>query len=123
MDTHKTENTENIAPQPSGWLRKLADESWQAELIISGIAIVGALSLPELITKVSNWCFGTFAEDKFFLLGMIIMYLYIMAGGLIAAFLIHFFIRVLWIGMLGLSSVYPEGVRAIYSFSEHFNAK
>ncbi|MEM8887031.1 MAG: hypothetical protein AAGD28_03520 [Bacteroidota bacterium] len=105
----------------SGWLRKLADESWQAELIISGIAIVGSLSLPELITKASNWCLITFAEDKFFLIGMILMYLYIMAGGLIAAFLIHFFIRVLWIGMLGLSSVYPDGIKPIASYSDTFN--
>lgn len=105
----------------TGWLRKLADESWQAELIISGIAIVGSLSLPGLITKVSNWCLITFAEDKFFLIGMMLMYLYIMAGGLIAAFLIHFFIRVLWIGMLGLSSVYPEGIKPIKTYSDTFN--
>ncbi|MDW3646248.1 MAG: hypothetical protein R8P61_04220 [Bacteroidia bacterium] len=105
----------------SGWLRKLADESWQAELIISGIAIVGSLSLPQLITQLSNWCLTTFAEDKFFLIGMILMYLYIMAGGLIVAFLGHFFIRVLWIGMLGLSSVYPEGIKPIESYSDTFN--
>lgn len=123
MDTHKTENTDIAASHPSGWLRKLADESWQAELIISGIAIVGSLSLPGLITQVSNWCMGTFAEDKFFLIGMILMYLYIIAGGLIAAFLIHFFIRVLWIGMLGLSSVYPDGVKAIETYSNDFNEK
>jgi len=117
------ENREVQAPKVSGWLRKLADESWQAELIISGIAIFGTLSLPELITEVGNWCLITFAEDKFFLLGMIMIYLYVMSGGLIVAFLVHFFIRILWVGMLGLSSVYPKGILPIKSYSDHFNEK
>lgn len=108
---------------PSSWLKRLADESWQAELVISGAAIFGSLSLPDLIHKVGNWCLMTFAADKFFLLGMIMMYLQMMAGGLIVAFLAHFFIRVLWIGMLGLNSVYPQGIRPIASYSDDFNEK
>lgn len=123
-NTHDTGNDFELpAPGVTNWLKRLADESWQAELVISGAAIFGSFSLPGLVNEIGNWCLITFAEDKFFLLGMIMMYLYIMAGGLIAAFLIHFFIRVLWIGMLGLNSVYPQGILPIKSYSDDFNEK
>ena len=39
----------------SNWLNKLAQESWQAELIFSGIAIYGSLQLPAIINNLGDW--------------------------------------------------------------------
>ena len=56
-----TENIPNkIEKKKPKWLRILEQQSWQAELLISGIAIVGALQLPELIHEFTDFSIGLF---------------------------------------------------------------
>jgi len=44
----ETEKPRNEKPT---WLQVLEAKSWQAELIVSGIAIFGSLQLPELLNR------------------------------------------------------------------------
>lgn len=44
----------NSKPKPE-WLKRLEQESYQAELIVSGVALLGALQLPELLDRLLNW--------------------------------------------------------------------
>ena len=46
---------ENQPINKPDWLVNLEQESWQAELIISGLAILGALQLPGLIDRFGQW--------------------------------------------------------------------
>lgn len=93
------------------WLRALEKQSWQAELLISGATIFSLLSLPEKILPYINVLYIQSSELSFWFILMISLYLFIGLYGMIICFVIHFFIRSLWIALLGLNSVYPDGIK------------
>jgi hypothetical protein len=105
------------------WLRKLERESWQPELIISGAAIIGSLQLPGLIERAQVYGLLEFDRDTLFIFYITVIYWKLFASSLIISFIFHFVIRALWIGLVGLNSVYPGGFTPNKRFSEHFQEK
>ncbi len=103
------------------WLQILEAESWQAELIVSGIAIYGSLQLPGLIKQGVGFVLihlGAGYLDSFY---FIFWYLIIASAVMIVNFIAHFVLRALWIGMIGLVSVFPQGIRPnISMYSSHY---
>ena len=93
------------------WLRRLERESWQGELVISGLAIYGSLQLPSLVEAAAQWTVFKTGDGRHFLLYMIFFYLAVSANVLIFTFITHFILRALWIGLLGLNSVFPNGIK------------
>ncbi|MDX1665744.1 MAG: hypothetical protein R3350_00860, partial [Saprospiraceae bacterium] len=103
------------------WLQILEAESWQAELIISGIAIFGSLQLPGLLGSGIDWVLVTFDEAYQAPFYFIFWYLAIVSVALIVNFILHFCMRAFWIGSIGLSSVFPHGIKADSGlFSSHY---
>lgn len=92
------------------WLRALETQSWQAELVISGLAIFGSLQLPELLNNLVDYCLLHFSEEYMEIFFFLFIYPYFAAAILIFSFIAHLILRALWIGMLGLVSVYPNGI-------------
>ena len=92
------------------WLRALESQSWQAELVISGLAIVGSLQLPMLLNNLIDYCLFNFSEEYMEIFSFVFIYPYAAAATLIFSFIAHLVLRALWIGMLGLVSVYPKGI-------------
>jgi hypothetical protein len=92
------------------WLEYLAAESWQVEMIISGIAIVGTLQLPSLLYQAIDWTLYNFSDENLDLFYLFFTYLTLAISVLIFNFIAHFLLRSLWVGMLGLASVYPQGI-------------
>ena len=41
------ENTSEIVPQDTAWLKDLGVQSWQAELVMSGLIVTGLFQLPD----------------------------------------------------------------------------
>ena len=105
------------------WLRKLERESWQAELIISGAAILGSLQLPGLLDDLAADWILNMGRTSLLVWSMVTLYLRIAIYTLIAVFLFHFIVRALWIGMVGLNSVYPQGFTYNELYSEDFQDK
>jgi hypothetical protein len=106
---------ENQEPAPTTaekpkWLEYLAAESWQVEMIISGIAIVGTLQLPSLLYQAIDWTLYNFSDGNLDLFYLFFTYLTLAISVLIFNFIAHFLLRSLWVGMLGLASVYPKGI-------------
>ncbi|MCI4670472.1 MAG: hypothetical protein MRZ79_20215 [Bacteroidia bacterium] len=111
------------AQKKKSWIRTLAEQSWEAELIVSGVAIFGALSLPEQLENLMDWMF-VYLPDQLLTYGaLLVLYLYFGIQVLIAGFLIHFGLRVTWIGFVGLLSVYPDGFTRVPMYSDDFNEK
>ncbi|PPK86441.1 hypothetical protein CLV84_3368 [Neolewinella xylanilytica] len=102
------------------WLRKMEQESWQPELIISGAAILGSLQLPGLLMQFENYCLLNFDRDTLFIAYVTVVYWRLLATGLIFTFIFHFIVRALWIGLIGLNSVYPGGFKTNDKFSAHY---
>jgi hypothetical protein len=94
--------------KPKTWLQKLKEESWEAELVISTIAIFGTLQL----FKVVDW--GTFAlidqlhPDQYMAAYGILFCCLLGISILVTMFVIHFLLRTYWVGLVGLNSVFPD---------------
>ncbi|MCB9080102.1 MAG: hypothetical protein H6555_00140 [Lewinellaceae bacterium] len=112
---------EDKTSQKPTWLQMLEAESWQAELIVSGAAIYGSLQLPELIRQGINytllWIYAELVGPVY----IFFWYLFIGAAILMLSFILHFVLRSLWIGLVGLASVYPKGINVdSENYSRHF---
>ncbi len=104
--SEKIHHEKSVTPK---WLRRLEKESWQAELLISGVALFSCLQLPYVIYELANIMIDYLPiEQSFF--GYMICYANLLAIGLLTAFFFfHFVLRAYWIGMIGMNSVYPKG--------------
>jgi len=93
------------------WLRRLEKESWQAELIISGLALIGTLQLPTFV----YWLCDTLINilpTEYYMAGYAITFGYLFGISILTTFFIlHFIIRAYWIGLIGLNSAYPNGYK------------
>lgn len=92
------------------WLKKIQEESWQAELLISGIAIYGIIQLPEIVHQFSDWLFTYLPFEDAIWGFSLLLYLYIAAAVLLISFMVHFILRAVWIALIGLQSVFPDGI-------------
>ena len=113
-DTAAATPDSSAAPAPHGvvlpdWLARLATESYQAELLISGFAIVGSWNLIGLIDPAVEWAIFELRADLLSFVRWVLYYLSLGVLALPALFVAHFALRTYWVGLVGLSSVYPHG--------------
>ncbi len=111
-----------VASKPK-WLRKLERESWQAELIISGVAILGSLQLIGLLDDAQHYLLLNYDRAALKLWFLAVTYWVFFAYGLAFLFIFHFAVRALWIGLIGLNSVYPDGIVKSTMWSQDFFEK
>lgn len=96
--------------QTSGksWLHRLKDESWEAELLVSAVAIFAILKSFAAL----DWLLIQFIDkldpNQYNIGYMILVFGYLAIGILAAMFTIHFALRAYWIGLVGLNSVFPD---------------
>jgi len=123
--SEKTKNQEKTLPSKKPkWMKILEKQSWQAELVISGVAIFGALQLPEALHNFIDFSIYNAPEQILFIVELFILYLAFIVPILIINFILHFVLRALWIGMLGLVSVFPQGINYKFeSWSDDYNQK
>lgn len=101
------ENKKTILPE---WLKKTQQNSWEPEIFISGIVLFGLLQVPEYLNEFRFYfkreIFGI-SSDIDTLVAILITGLQWLTFGLI----LHLFFRGIWIGLVGLSYVFPKGIR------------
>ncbi|MDF4204712.1 hypothetical protein PXD56_17205 [Maribacter sp. SA7] len=97
------ENKKNIK-----WLQRLKEESWEAELLVSAIAIFGTFQLFGLIEWATNKYIDLLPIEQY-IYGYMISFMGLAAiSVLVSMFVIHFFLRAYWIGLVGLNSVFSD---------------
>jgi hypothetical protein len=108
--TNQEEKTETIAPQDTAWLKELGVQSWQAELVISGLIVTGLFQLPDLFIRWVEPSIIQSGELEFTFLKFASMIFLMGIDVLVIIFGIHLLLRGIWIALLGLNSVYPSGI-------------
>lgn len=104
------------------WIKTIALESFQPELVISGFAIFTTFSLIYYITNASNYWYLNGNYSIVSTISLIEIYMQLAMVSLFLNFVIHFMLRTLWVGMIGLISVFPNGInREKLRNSDHFN--
>jgi hypothetical protein len=105
------EANKDIRPE---WLKSLAEKTWNMELIISGAATYLSSFLPEITDKAFYYFLDNIAQDQ----NLANLNLPILAYGfakmiaylLPLTFIIHFIMRAFWAGMVGVHTVYLQGI-------------
>jgi len=93
---------------PKNWLQKLKEESWEAELLISTVAIFGTVQLFKLLSWMVDWFIDILAPSQYFL-GYVVSFMGLLAISILTTmFIIHFLMRAYWVGLVGLNSVFPD---------------
>jgi hypothetical protein len=108
--TNQEEKTDKIAPQDTAWLKELGVQSWQAELVISGLIVTGLFQLPDLFIRWVEPSIIQSGELEFTFLKFASMIFLMGIDVLVIIFGIHLLLRGIWIALLGLNSVYPSGI-------------
>ncbi len=98
-------------PESNTPLPNRTTPTWEVELLISGVAVFAMLQLP-------GWLDGVLMALEPRVNGdwrMVVMMSYVYAKSaavvLAATFVIHLMLRAMWIALVGMQSVYPEGIR------------
>ena len=92
-------------------LPKRTTPTWDMELLISGATVFGLLQLPALIDRfMFNMNNGSAMEIAGLVMALWI-YLKFALLTLICTFVAHLALRGHWVALVGLHSVYPEGIR------------
>ncbi len=102
---------EDVRPD---WLKSLAEKTWNLELLISGAATYFASYLPELTDKAFFYFLDNFtsaaAADRSKLPILAYSFLKIIAYLLPLTFIVHFIMRAFWASLVGVHTVYPQGI-------------
>ena len=96
------------------WLQKVSEQSWEPELLISGLAIYATIQIPGML-KSLLWYYqyniqsgtGFIDELPVMALSMFITAIIVVKYG----FIFHFAVRAFWVGLVGLKSVFREGIK------------
>lgn len=110
MSIPKKQNDPNPSKKSPDWLKLLETQSWQAELIISGLVITGLFRLPDWIVDNGQRHILNSTVNSAFFVDMAVMVFILAAFVLSLLFVWHFIMRAIWIALLGLNSVYPQGI-------------
>jgi hypothetical protein len=95
--------------QTPEWLERLQNESWEAEILISGGAIVALLASINLIENFTDHLlFSTKISTS--AIAFISILIPISVFILITGFVFHLILRGYWIGLIGMNSAFPFGI-------------
>lgn len=98
-----------------GWLQRVAEQSWEPELLISGLAIYATIQLPEFVKDFYQYYKYNLQLDTGFideLMPMLVVGVTLTALKVLSfAFIFHFVVRAFWVGLIGLRSVFDDGIR------------
>jgi hypothetical protein len=99
-----------IETHDAKWLTELGEQSWQAELVMSGLIITGLFQLPDIFIKWAETAIIESGELEFSFLNIASLLVLVGIDCLVILFGIHLLFRGIWISLLGLNSVYPNGI-------------
>lgn len=92
------------------WLDELQQKSWEPEILLSGIVLYGMFQAPGLLDS-----FLAFAklniDGNFNSLDNLVALLKIGFYWLTLGLILHLISRGIWVGMVGLSFTFPDGIK------------
>jgi len=99
--------------QHEHWLAYLYRESWQQELLIIGITLFLLFQVPKGIDHLHDIIIQVYYTHDLIVASLFIALFTLKASSYVLIFnlLTDLFLRGVWIGLIGLSSAFPEGIR------------
>jgi hypothetical protein len=100
------------------WLRKVQENSWEGEILISGGAIFTLFQVSNFLAAQKIF----FSENAPFIgLDEILIFSILAVEGVTFSFILHLFLRGLWISLLCVNAAFPKGInRASLRLSDRY---
>jgi len=98
------------------WFEKLRLNSWEVEILIVGFVLVMLFNIPDTLslelTKMEAGLVGRGIQEFliWFVIYITLLIISTIVNILIVSFSLYLGLRGFWVGVLGLSSVYPDGI-------------
>jgi hypothetical protein len=108
LETNKTNEAEDPAEELT-WLKNLQRNSWEPEVIISGLSLAFIFAFPAQVYDFSVKLTQDFGLE-FTGAYLVLIYLTMTIGVFKIFFISHLVLRFTWAGLLGLSYAFPDGV-------------
>lgn len=105
-----TESVEPATPDHAR-LPRLTTPTWEMELLISGATVFALLQLPGLLDQALDAALPRLDRTMAAMVLLPYLYVRIAVCALIIAFVLHLGLRAYWVALVGLRSVYPEGLQ------------
>lgn len=110
--------------QPDHWLARVQEQSWEPEIIISGIVLYALYQIPDIIGRLEHFLtnyswpiFSAGSADEVLISLLIVANVWLIIG-----FTVHLFLRSVWVAYVGLSYVHKDGIRVSrLRFRERYN--
>ena len=99
------------ATENEQYLSRRTTPTWEVELLISGVAVFAMLQLPGWLDDRMFALEPRVDDDWRMVLALAYFYAKSAAVVLAVTFAMHLLLRALWIALVGMHSVYPQGVR------------
>jgi len=95
-----------------GWLRRVQEQSWEPEILISGIVLFALFQMPERIDAFSDYLElnGHFMFSNGTINEVLASIIKVSLYWLMIGFSLHLFLRSVWTAFVGLSYVYRKGI-------------
>lgn len=93
-----------------GSLPKHTTPTWEVELLISGVAVFAMLQLPGLLDDAIFALRPRFSAEWSAMAAIIYIYAKSAAVLLATTFVVHLLLRARWIALVGMHSIYPQGI-------------
>ncbi len=90
---------------------KRTTPTWELELLISGATVFGLMQLPDPLNRSLVVLMNGNEEQIVALVRTVSIYLQFSLITLIITFILHLLARAYWVAMVGMYSVYPQGIR------------
>lgn len=100
-----------MSDTPELELPKRTTPTWDMELLISGATVFGLL---QLTGTVEGWSIWAISQNEMAVQqALVTLFLYVQFSVLVlaATFVLHLLMRGYWVALVGLNSVYPDGIR------------
>jgi hypothetical protein len=85
--------------------------TWELELLISGAVLFGLFQLPGALDSFFSRLEPHTTDATYSALFVVQLYVRAIVYALIASFVVHLVARAYWVGLVGLHSVFPRGVK------------
>lgn len=92
-------------------LRDLHHQTWELELLISGLVAFGLIQLPGPVDQLERLAWAQAPATGGVVASLTLTYLKLAIYTLLASFGFHLVVRALWVGLVGLDSIFPRGMR------------
>lgn len=102
--------SESAESQPAAVLPPRTTPTWEMELLVSAGTIIGLLQLPALLDRWHVQLLNGTSEALSHVLSAAWAYCQMSLYTLIATFVLHIFLRGYWVALVGMDSVYPNGI-------------